>query len=267
MEQNYNINTVASQTSVKQFNKGQISILSWTLLIAGVGFILVGVIGWLTSYIVNHAIAQGSDATMMGLTIGFVVLLLTSQIMALFAYARIERLSKITIGVIISFYCLGMGIGFGLLFSMLTLQYGLQGIYYIALAFAIGGLCFLVSALISKVLSNRAYIGFGKFVMFLSLGYFAIFGLMMILFIVSIFVPSMIGTLNNLYLLGLALSTLLFFFYMILDLATIRKMSAFIQAQESKVAWNFIWMLGFKLLMDLVGLVYNILIIMLRTSR
>jgi hypothetical protein len=173
---------------------------------------------------------------MMGLTIGFVVLLLTSQIMALFAYARIERLSKITIGVIISFYCLGMGIGFGLLFSMLTLQYGLQGIYYIALAFAIGGLCFLVSALISKVLSNRAYIGFGKFVMFLSLGYFAIFGLMMILFIVSIFVPSMIGTLNNLYLLGLALSTLLFFFYMILDLATIRKMSAFIQAQESKVA-------------------------------
>jgi hypothetical protein len=54
---------------------------------------------------------------------------------------------------------------------------------------------------------------------------------------------------------------------MILDIATIRKMSGFIQTQESKVAWNFIWMLGFKLLMDLVGLVYNILIIMLRTSR
>jgi uncharacterized Rmd1/YagE family protein len=56
----------------------------------------------------------------------------------------------------------------------------------------------------------------------------------------------------------------LFFFYMIFDFATIRKMSAFIQTQDSKVAWNFIWMLGFKLLMDLVGLVYNILIMMLR---
>jgi hypothetical protein len=168
--------------------------------------------------------------------VGFIVLLLTSQIMAMIAYSRIQHLSKITIGIIVSFYCLGMGIGFGLLFSMINIEFGVSGAYYITLAFAVGGLCFLVSGLISKVLSNRAYIGFAKFVMFLSLGYLAIFALLMILFIVAFFVPGMNSVINNLYLLGLALSTILFFFYMILDFATIRKMSAFIEAQDSKVA-------------------------------
>jgi hypothetical protein len=186
--------------------------------------------------IINNLIQTGNGGAMTGLLIGFVVLVMVSQIMAIFAYSRISRLSKITIGVIISFYCLGMGIGFGLLFSLLNIEYAQDGVYYITLAFAVGGLCFLISGLISKALSNKAYITFGKFVMFLSFGYMAVFGLLMILFIVSMFVPGLTGTINHLYLLALAFSTVLFFFYMIFDFASIRKMSAFIETQDSKVA-------------------------------
>jgi hypothetical protein len=45
MEQNYNTNVNVIQGGIKQFHKGQLSILSWTLLIAGLGFIAVGIIG------------------------------------------------------------------------------------------------------------------------------------------------------------------------------------------------------------------------------
>jgi hypothetical protein len=45
MNSNYNTNVGNGQVGIKQFNRGQMSILTRTLLIAGVGFIVVGLLG------------------------------------------------------------------------------------------------------------------------------------------------------------------------------------------------------------------------------
>jgi hypothetical protein len=88
----------------------------------------------------------------------------------------------------------------------------------------------------------------------------------MALFFVSLFTSVFTNIIDKFWILLIALSTLLFFFYMIFDFTIINRIQAFVDLAEPKIAWNFALMFGFKLLMDLVGLVWNILILMLRFS-
>jgi hypothetical protein len=72
---------------------------------------------------------------------------------------------------------------------------------------------------------------------------------------------------SGLWLMIVGLSTILFFLYMVWDMAMISKMQNFMQINDSKFAFNLVMFFGWKLLVDLVGLVWNIAILVLRFAR
>jgi hypothetical protein len=185
-----------------------------------------------------------------------IISILVSQIMAMVAFARIERVSKITIAILFSIYILGYSLGFGILFVAIHASYPTaKGTFLITLAFAAGGLSFLVAGIIGHRMSNRAAMTMMKFIGMLSIGFFIVFGIFMTLFIVSAFTGAFANVIDKFYILLIALSTILFFLYMIFDFVIINRIQAFVDLADSKIAWNFALMFGFKLLMDLVGLV------------
>jgi hypothetical protein len=54
---------------------------------------------------------------------------------------------------------------------------------------------------------------------------------------------------------------------MVFDVAVISKMQQFLNYEDSRLVWTLSMIFGFKLLVDLVGLVWNIAILFLRFAR
>jgi hypothetical protein len=117
-----------------------------------------------------------------------IIAILVSQIMAMVAFARIEKVSKVTIAILFTLYTIGYALGFGILFAAIQLSYrGSTGTYLITLAFAAGGLAFLVAGLIGYKMSDKAAMSMMKFIGMLSIGFFIVFMIFMALFFVSLF--------------------------------------------------------------------------------
>jgi hypothetical protein len=55
--------------------------------------------------------------------------------------------------------------------------------------------------------------------------------------------------------------------YMVLDFKAISKTQQFMDVSDAKISWTLGMVFGFRLLVDLVGLVWNIAYLVLRFAR
>ncbi|MDR3257434.1 MAG: hypothetical protein LBT17_01410, partial [Mycoplasmataceae bacterium] len=166
-------------------------------------------------------------------------------------------------------YIIAEGAGFGILFTAFYAQFGLsKGVSYLLLIFAAGGVAFLICALIGKSLSTKQMISFGKFVGYMSIGFMIVFAMCMLAMMITLFIPGAGGWMGGgMWTLIIGLSTLLFLFYTIFDVSMISKTQQFIATDDRNIVWNIGMIFGFRLLVDLVGLIWNIAILVLRYVR
>lgn len=254
-------------TFQKLLKTNQISILSKSLLIAGAGFLAIALLGGLFSY----GIVQGhwfQGAAISTLYIISIVLIIVSGVMSFFIWRKIETVKKSTIAIMYTLYCLAEGFAFGILFSAFTLNFGsAKGIQYLILIFAIGGFAFLIAGLIGHRLSAKQTMSLGKFIMYMSIAFMIMFGVTLILMIVSICTGGFSGAMDSWVTAIMCFSCVLFFLYIMYDISIISKSQAYVGIQENAIQMNYALMFGFVLLVDFVGLVWQIAYMFLRYAR
>lgn len=250
----------------KQIKTHQMSVLSRSLLIAGTGFIVIALLGGLFSYGIVQGNWFGQNITWMYWV--SVILIIVSSFMSFFIWRKIERVKKTTIVIMYSLYLLAEGFAFGILFSAFTINFGsAKGIQYLILIFAIGGLAFLIAGVIGQRLSTRATMSLGRFIMFLSIAFLILFFITMIFAIVCYATNGINGALDSWISVIMCFSCVLFFLYIMYDISVISKSQIYVGMQENAVQWNYALMFGFILLIDFVGLVWQIAYMFLRYAR
>jgi FtsH-binding integral membrane protein len=116
------------------------------------------------------------------------------------------------------------------------------------LLFAIAAVIFTGTGVIGKLISFKTTLTMGKFLMIAT---FVMLGCIFILSLLSVF-GVMPGT-RFMYI-YYVLVGILFIGYMLYDFSIISKMDSFALASDSHVKFNITLMMGFKLLIDFVGL-------------
>jgi hypothetical protein len=126
----------------------------------------------------------------------------------------------------------------------------------VMLLFLAGGLIFAITGIIGTMLSKKATIGLGKFILIATIAYIVI---MLITFIVVIVAAAVgngaiLDALNSNAFLFLifGFEGILFILYIAFDFSSIKKSEAFI---NSELSFRYSLIFGYKLLIDLIGLI------------
>lgn len=265
------INPNVSATRQKTLSRSQMSLLNRSMLYAGIGFVLIALIGFAIAMGIwksNNIETLNNSITL--LWTFSIILILVSMILSMVVNVKLfTRMGNVSKGLIYSMwtvYIVAEGLGFGLLFLAFMVQFnGQQGILYLIFVFAAGGIAFMIAALIGKSLSTKAMMSLGKFISILSIAFMVMFFVFMIATIVASFTSSF-GS-EGLFLMIIGLSTILFLLYMVFDISVISKTQQFLTIDNTQLSWTLAMIFGFRLLVDLVGLIWNIAIFVLRFAR
>lgn len=265
---NPNTNTTVRH---KTLNSTQISLLNRSMLYSGMGFIAIALIGFAIAMGLYKSLGTDQLNSSINLLWTFsIILILASMIISMVVnvklFTRRGQVSRPLIWSMWLIYIVAEGLGFGILFLAFMVQFNQQqGILYLVFIFAAGGVAFVIASLIGKALSANATINLGKFIGLLSIVFFIMFFVFMIATIVS----SLSGTFggDGLYLMIIGISTILFLLYLVFDISTISKTQQFISIDNAQLNWTLAMIFGFRLLVDLVGLIWNLAILVLRFAR
>lgn len=266
---NVNQSTYVGQGPTRrQFTKQQTSLLTKSMLIAGIGFMIICGLSELFAWAFSFVQMYDNFGLVMGLTFGFLIVSIAISMM----WVKILWKGKATALTILvySLYIITMSLAFGAIFNFLWFNEGLEFKFtYLAAAFAITGGIFLIVALVAKIMSLKAMITYGKIVGVCSI-------IMMVLFfafMIAILVVGLTGqggqgfnltadVITWIVLLFMAIAT---FFYIIVDVKSIMGLSQFNQyTNTDKQAPAIVWYCGFKLLSDLINVLLLVIIFLAR---
>jgi uncharacterized protein YacL len=103
-----------------EFEQKRSSILGKSLIVAGIGFLFIFLFGFIMQQVLMNMIYKDqtslAENTLTTLLVVSLVLIIVSMIMSMFMFRKIETASKISIILMIAFYSIAQGVGFGLLF-------------------------------------------------------------------------------------------------------------------------------------------------------
>ncbi len=268
-----NINSstyVDHQSTQKQFNKNQISLLTKSMLISGIGFIIICLLSELFAWAFSFANVQNQFGLVMGLIFGF--LIVSMAISALWAKILWKGKAPGLTFLVYSIYILTMSISFGAAFNFLWFGLGEDSYPFLCICFAVTGLIFLLIALIAKVISLKGIITYAKIVGVASVIMMALFFAFLITMLVFAFTANpgkgFDLTADAITWMALAFMTLVTFFYIILDIRAIMGLSEFYNYTGSETtAPAVVWYTGFRLLTDLVNVLILVILFALRFIR
>lgn len=266
---NVNQSTYVGQGPTRgQFTKQQTSLLTKSMLIAGIGFMIICGLSELFAWAFSFVHMYDNFGLVMGLTFGFLIVSIAISML----WVKILWKGKATALTILvySLYIITMSLAFGAIFNFLWFNEDLGFKFtYLASAFAITGGIFLIVALVAKIMSLKAMITYGKIVGVCSI-------IMMVLFfsfMIAVLVVGLTGrgaegfnltadVITWIVLLFMAIAT---FFYIIVDVKSIMGLSQFNQyTNTDKQAPAIVWYCGFKLLSDLVNVLLLVIIFLAR---
>ncbi len=252
-----------------QFSKQQTSLLTKSMLIAGIGFMLICGLSELFAWAFSFVEIYNNFGLVMGLTFGFLILSIVISIL----WTKILWKGKATglTVLVFSLYIITMSVAFGALFNFLWFNEEATGFKftYLAAAFAITGIIFLLVALVAKIMSLRGVITYGKIVGICSI-------VMMVLFfsfMIAVLVVGLTGSggqgfvitadvITWIVLIFMAIAT---FFYIIVDVKSIMGISQFNSyTGVDEKAPAVVWYCGFRLLSDLVNVLLLVIMFLIR---
>lgn len=254
------------QFTKRTYTPSQVSILSKSMLIASIAFIILGAASYGWSVLFYHTLMTDYGATAgIGFAIFFVMLI--GGMVTSILWVK-NMFSSGSMGMTIlcyALYILTTSLAFGWLFAL-----GMQSeLWWLPVMFAITGGVFLVALLISKILSINSVLTMGKIIGATAIAMMVFLIVFLVLAIVTATTRSegvaiATDTICSLIMMGMAVIS---FFYVIIDIWQISKVSQFNDQtgleQPKIVAWFF----GYRLLTDLVNVLFIVLMFFLRFAR
>lgn len=254
-----------TQFTKRTYTQPQVSLLTKSMLIASIAFIILGACSYGWSVLFTNTLPY-SDNAGVGFAIFFVMLfggMITSILWAK------NMWSSGSIGLTIvcyALYILTTSLAFGWLFS-LAAQF--IGLWWLPVMFAITGAIFMMALLISKVMSLKSTLTMGKIIGATAISmliFLLVFMILAIVFAVtrSTGVGLAIDTIGSLIMMGMAIVS---FLYVIIDIWQISKVAEF--SDETGMGQNKLipWFFGYRLLTDLVNVLFIVLMFVLRFAR
>jgi FtsH-binding integral membrane protein len=181
--------TVNSQNQV--FVKKQASVLSKSLMVAGVAFILMFAFSLALYALLNRFVVVGvNDSALSAIYMISIFCILAVMIMSIFTMKGIDKMKLSTIITMIVLYGVGNGMAFGVLFYAIEQSQSAVSMIDIMTCFLLTGLIFGICGAIGTVLSAKFTMSLGKFLMVAT---FAFLGIYLILIIMSMFTSGIFG--------------------------------------------------------------------------
>lgn len=251
------------QFAKQNYSASQTSMLSKTMLIASIAFIILGVSSYGWSVLFLNTLDYNTFAVGLGI---FLATLISGMIVSMIWVRNMFKSQSMALTILCyAIYIVTASLAFGWLFSLAA---HFIRMFWLPVIFAITGGVFLLSALFSKLLSANGVMTFGKIIgaTAIAMGIFLI--VFLILTIIFVVRPSQgigisIDTMWSLIMLGMAAVS---FFYIVIDIWSISKTSQFVEQGEQQ-ANLLAWFFGFRLLTDLVNMLFIVLIYVLRFAR
>ena len=232
---------------------GQKTMFTRAFLIAGLGFLAICLIGFLTSNVIFPVVWESSFSTQSNLLIISLVLIMASSIVNIIWTFRVTRVSRWFIYFAFGLFTIAEGIGFGFLFSIFNLQ-------DLSIIFGAAGLTFLAMAIAGYKAKDLS-----PMVPFLIMGSIAV---LVMGLIATILVFAGVFS-DGLMILWTILVGILTMAYVAFDVWRLKVLSR--QASESmansEMVFKFTAFFAFRLLSDFIALVWTIARLMSRFAR
>lgn len=251
------------QFTKKAYTKPQATLLTKSMLIAGVAFLLIGAISFGFSRLFQNYTA--GENLWAGFAI-FLVTLIAGMIVSMLWTANMMKNGSAGLTILCyALYILTTSIAFGWLFA---LGFENSQAYWLPVMFAVVGGIMLIAAMIARGLSANGMLTMGK-IMAVTAAVMGIFFLVFfILLFVVIFAPGAGVVIGNTICTGVMMGMSVFaFIYIIADIWSISKASEFTNTTGQEYSKIVPWFFGFKLLTDLVNILFIVLIWVLRFAR
>ncbi|GMO14382.1 MAG: hypothetical protein Ta2E_04670 [Mycoplasmoidaceae bacterium] len=240
----------------------QYSVLSKSLMIAGIGFILMYAFSMVLFEILKYTLKDGkNDNILTILYVVSIVLIISTLVMSLFTMRGIEKTKLSSLITMIFMYGIGNGISFGILFYAISLSQSTIGMTDVMLCFLITGFIFGVVGSLGTLLSVKFTMTLGKFLMYATLAFLVAF---LVLSILSFTTPLIT---NKISLLIWAVWGVLIIGYIMYDFSIIKKSQSFVEMLDQQSQTKYVWLFGFMLFMNLIQLLWLVLRVMLATRR
>jgi FtsH-binding integral membrane protein len=247
-------NSIANK-QVEHYTLGnkQTTTLTRSLMVCGVAFISICAFSYGLYMILNNYITEENVQIIPILYGVSFVLLIVSMFMSMFTFSRIEKTSIVTILIAIILYSIAEGIAFGILFFAISRSFeetvNLSDLCFI---FGIGGGIFLISGFIGTLMSNKTTVTLGKILSIMTIILLLVF---LPLMLILAFIPGVQVFSDKLFALYNIIAGVLFILYAAYDFSVIKKMEQYIKLQSDKIQLKYVLMFGFKLLIDLIGII------------
>lgn len=253
-----------TQFTKRTYTKSQATLLTKSMLIAGIAFLIIGAASFGFSRVFQNYTAGENITT--GLAI-FIVSLLAGIIVSLLWSANMMKNGSVGLTILCyAIYILTTSIAFGWLFAL-----GFQNseAYWLPVMFAVVGGIMLIAAMIARVMSVNGLLTMGKIMAATAIVMGIFFLIFFVLLFVIIFAPSGVGNvLGNAICTGVMMGMSVFaFIYIIADIWMIGKASEFADTTGQEYPAIVTWYFGFKLLTDLVNILFIVLLWILRFGK
>lgn len=249
----------------KTFSKAQVSLLTKSMAIAGLAFILVGIASYGWSILFDKVFDEAGLMNI-GLSICLITLF-SSMIVSMLWVANMIKSGSIPLTIACYlFYIASTSVAFGWMFNLAERSVDATWLMF---TFVIVGAGFLLATMIAKISSANSIMTMAKVIGIVGFVMSILFIVFLVLLMVSIFVwnpnVGVIGdTLCSIVMLSM---TVVSFLYIVIDIWQISMLSEFQQASGQETLEILPWFCGFRLLTDLVNLVFIVIFWMLKFSR
>lgn len=255
---------VQIKITAKQYSKSQVSLMTRSMLIAGIAFLILGACSYGWSVLFANSIDVMPFNT--GLLI-FLLTLLTGMVVSSLWVVNMFKSGSIGLTMVCYIlYILSTSVAFGWLFSLAAT--GME-LWWLPVIFAITGIVFLLTFAIAKIVNINHIITFGKIIGITAIAMAVIMIIFLVLMIVfmttlNVGVALSIDAIGSLIMMGMAIVS---FLYVIIDIWQISKISEFAQYTGTDTGKFLPWFFGFRLLTDLVNILFILLMFIIRFSR
>lgn len=251
------VNNHNSSFVKRQYNKHQMSIMSWALSVAGFGLLAIGLIGFGFLELIKSARDNLTSERILEVFLPIIAICsILSFVLCIVWCFKMQNASLVFQLLTLVIYCISTGFSLGGMFYFVEAP-------EIIFAFAITGLAFFLTFFIAKIMSVKAAISLGKITMILLLVYFV---LMVISIIFSVFsiLPTIGQSYNSIinnwiYTIITFVSGILTVLFLIYNLWTIQNMDKFNQNLESKQIRNIGMFFGLMILMNLIRILFFVI--------
>lgn len=256
---------VQIKITAKQYTKSQVSLLTKSMLIAAIAFVVLGAASYGFSVLFTRTLNPEGE---MGLGLGLCLsMLLFGMVISMLWTMNMLKNGSVALTVVCYALYIGfMSVAFGWLFALAS--HTVNAVWLWVMFLVVGGV-FALCALISYVVSLRTIITFGKIIAITSI----VMSIFMIVFLILMIVGLATQS-GGVILAGdafcdmiMVIMSIVSFLYVIIDIWQISKLGEFAQSYDQPYSKILPWFCGYRLLTDLVNILFIAIFWLIKLGR